>query len=598
MGLLRHSIRSKLIVMMLISTLLPIATSIVITHLYTKESLRHRAIMENNKLISEGKTNISNYLDDLNKSSLILYSNKTLENIMTNGMSDERDESYIYSAMQLMSEAVGDIYQVYLSINRDSNAFLMKQNAYGRGRSDMNPSEETSPAPYAAWMEPTHPSKSYHIPTFAPDKPELVFTFHRPLYRVPNPKQEGLVSIDVKLDALRKLSASLYEEGKEQLYIIDRSGTVIFDAEGTSSGQMMNEEWMKDIWAGEPSSGSMEWSQSDSGVVIYSRIAGPVVDWMIVKRIPDSHLYESARQLTRINTLVAVISLVIATGAILSVSIRFSEPLKKLIRSMNKIQAGKLDEPIDVNRKDEFGILAVRFRTMMTTINQLILREYKQDLANKTMQLKMLQAQINPHFLNNALQMIGNTALENNAAPVYSLISSLGQMMHYSMNTEEATVPLFKEIDYVNYYLVLQQERFINKLEVEMDIDERTKDIMVPKMIVQPLVENYFKHGFHTIVETGVLRIVTRLENEVLIIIVEDNGAGMPKERLARLQDRLSDPRPNPIKGQEGNVGLLNVITRLRLYCGEDASMIVTAVQPHGIRTTLIIPIKHKEELA
>ncbi|MCP3776036.1 histidine kinase [Paenibacillus sp. MZ04-78.2] len=170
-----------------------------------------------------------------------------------------------------------------------------------------------------------------------------------------------------------------------------------------------------------------------------------------VKRIPGDYLYGHARTLTMINTVIAVLSLSVATAAVLYVSIRFTHPIKQLIRSMSKIQSGQLEERIEIVRNDEFGILAKKFRTMMETINDLIFREYKLKLANKTTQLKMLQAQVNPHFINNALQSIGASALDNDAPEVYELVSSLGRMMHYSMNTKDTIVPLSQELAYVEH---------------------------------------------------------------------------------------------------------------------------------------------------
>jgi len=276
--------------------------------------------------------------------------------------------------------------------------------------------------------------------------------------------------------------------------------------------------------------------------------------------------------------------------AVLLVTIRFTEHLKELIRKINRIEAGHLDEPIEIKSEDEIGVLARRFKMMMRTINDLILREYKLDLANKNNQLKMLQAQINPHFINNSLQSIGSLALEHHAPKVYSLISTLGQMMHYSMDMEETVVPLAKEIEYVNYYLLLQKQRFDDKLQVDFKLQDETLPLLMPKMIVQPIVENFFKHGYHTSDEIGSLKLTTVIEDETVLLIVEDNGSGIPEERLQRLRREMANSDYSIVERGE-SIGLINVLTRLRLYYGDRANLSLNNLEPHGLQVVLRFPL-------
>jgi two-component system sensor histidine kinase YesM len=585
MRFFQKSIRHKLTVLLLISTIVPIVSSIAITDTYTKESLKERAIEENTHLISEGKANIINYLDTVKNASLTIYSNATLDSILTNGWADYQSESYIFTIMQIVSRSASDIYQVYLNISDTRSSYVLSQNNFKRGPILYQSPTNKTTAPYEVYTERTHRSHDYGIIQAPMAIPEMVFTIHRPFYRVPSNEQIGLLSIDVKLEALSKLTAQLYEKNNEDLYILDDNGTVIYAVNESYMGAAPNEAWIKQVLARTDDTGYMEWNQREfSGIMIYTKISTSYLKWTLVKRIPYSHLYEYARRLTLINMIVAFVFLTIAMIAVLIVSLRLTRPLKQLISHINNIQAGQLEETIVINRSDEIGILAKRFRTMMHTINDLILREYKLNLANKTIQLEVLQAQINPHFMNNALQSIGNLALESNAPQVYTLISSLGQMMHYSMNTKETMVPLSMEIDYVNYYCMLQQQRFEDKLLVEFDISELTSSFQVPKMIVQPIVENFFKHGFYiTNKRVGVVKVKTMIENAKLLIIVEDNGIGVSDERLQQLRHKLSHLDESGERLGE-SIGLMNIMFRLRLYYGEQAEMELGSIHPYGLQ--------------
>lgn len=597
MRFFKHSIRQKLIVLLLLSTIVPILSSIVITYTYTKSTLKDQAIQQNARLISEVRKNIVNYLDTVSRSTLTVYSNTTLDSMLSYGLTSYQNDAYLFTILQLVSRSTNDIFQVYLSINEAGRAYLLHQNNFSRGPIAYAPPAARLVAPYELFTESTHRSHAYGVPQSPAPPPEMVFTIHRPLFRVPSTEQIGLLSIDVRMEALRALCSQLAEQDNQDFYILDETGAVVYANASPRIGTTPDEAWIRKVTAQRDAPGYLDWRQEDfTGMMVYAPIETPYLRWTLVKRIPDSHLYQYARSVALINTAVAAISLSIAMIAILIVSLRLTSPLKQLISHISKIQAGQLEAPLAIKRSDEIGIVATRFQTMMDTINELILREYKLNLANKTNQLKMLQAQINPHFINNSLQSIGHLALESQAPKVYSLISSLGQMMHYSMNTQETIVPLAREFEHATYYCELQQQRFEDKLAVECRMTPEAGDIPVPKMIVQPIVENYFKHGFDPgLKRTGRLLLDAAVQGDRLVIRIEDNGTGLPGDRLRELRQRLSRLDPNGAALGE-SIGLINVMNRLRLYYGEAASLALAAGEPYGVRVTLTVPLSIPEE--
>lgn len=245
---------------------------------------------------------------------------------------------------------------------------------------------------------------------------------------------------------------------------------------------------------------------------------------------------------------------------------------------------------MDAEREDEFGLLTRKITGMTRTINDLIVKEYRLELANKTNQLKALQAQVNPHFLYNALQSIASLSLRYNAPKVYDLIYSLGSMMRYSMNTERTQVPLRDEIEHVQNYVILQTERFGEEnLRLEIHAAEAALETVLPKMILQPIVENIFKHGFADGIREAVIRIDCKLEGQSrLVLAVKDNGKGISPERLEEITAGLrSSGRP-----ENEEIGLYNVLARLRLQFGSGAEMQLHNEEGQGVTVTLIIPLE------
>src|SRR5690606_32656020 len=208
-------------------------------------------------------------------------------------------------------------------------------------------------------------------------------------------------------------------------FLFNEQGHVVYASPSNGTTNTDSIDWITDIIEQEQTSGNFQYKDSSfDGIHVYERLPGPRQNWLLVKRIPYEMLYEDARQLTLINSLVLSLFLIIAVIATLYISIWFTNPIKQLIRYITHIEHGRFESSVGIQRSDEIGILARRFQQLMERLHQLILREYRLELANKTNQLKALQAQVNPHFLNNAVQSIGTLALQHADRKVYSLISS------------------------------------------------------------------------------------------------------------------------------------------------------------------------------
>jgi two-component system sensor histidine kinase YesM len=598
--LYRNSLRNKLIIFLLCSIIIPISTSIIISYMYTKETVRQESIQENTKLIYQGSTNLLNYLNRINQTSLLIYSDPRAENSLYKKITEsngnelaeaqeiERNLLFIYNTIE-------EIHSIHLYIARVDQSFRV---AYDLAR---NTSGQTYVPSIGQGkdirLEHTHISHQYGFDNkYSFDNPKNVISLHRKILESPTPNILGTFSIDIKTDVIAEISEMLYTEGQEEFYILDQEGGIIYSSEPYDTGSSLQEDWTVELLSLSSTTGNYEFTNDQfMGIHVYEKLSTPYMNWTIVKRIPFEHLYQNARQLAFINSLVIVLFLIVAVAATLYISFRFTTPIKQLIRYINKIETGQLDAGLDVNRSDEIGILAKRFHQMMQKLNHLIMREYRLEIANKTNQLKTLQAQVNPHFMNNALQSIGTLALQNNDKKVYSLISSLGKMMHYNMNTNDTIVPLSKEIDHVKSYLALQQQRFNESLEFYIDVDQIARSISVPKMILQPLVENYFKHGFEPSEGTGELRITCKLVDELLEINVDDNGLGMEPLQLQTMQSQLNRPL-NLIESQQSeHIGLINVLSRLKLYFNKESQITLSSNQPRGLKVKLHIPLNKGE---
>lgn len=161
---------------------------------------------------------------------------------------------------------------------------------------------------------------------------------------------------------------------------------------------------------------------------------------------------------------------------------------------------------------------------------------------------------------------------------MYTLVTQLSKIMRYGMNMNEDMVPLIKEINYTRAFLLLQKERFGENLEYSIEVDEIVQNVIVPKMILQPIIENYFKHGFGIRDGVGEIMVECKSEGNHISIIIRDNGVGVTVDRLKEILDHLEDEK-SMRDGIDTNIGLKNVYVRLKLYYGELASLQIKNIE-------------------
>ncbi|MFC5407016.1 cache domain-containing sensor histidine kinase [Cohnella soli] len=599
-----YSFRSKLIVLLLVATVVPICTSMVISYYYTKSSVTENAIRNTESTLSLGKMNLLNYMNAVNQSSLTIYSGiNQIGSLYTyiedlerqpgpNGVPDSTTlpPESLRSQLMNMLRTMKEFYKIHLFTLKDRMSML-QVNDYNRYL--YNPGY-VPPSENEVFIEPPHESHNFGMGNVIPlEGRPTVITFHRPIVRTPSDKVLGYVSIDIRMDLIESIGEQLQTPG-DLLYIVDRKGTMIYSSDKNQWGKKLDDDWVAHVRGTTLPYGHFDWKNDVfSGIVFYEKLQTRFMDWTIVKLTPNVALDKSARGITKINSLLFGLFLVVAVALTLYITIRFTRSIKKMLGYVKKIESGNLQQDIDIDDKDELGILARRFQSMMGTINDLILREYRLELANKTNQLKALQAQINPHFMYNALQSIATQSLHNGDQKTYSLITSLGKMMRYNMRTEDTVVELRQEMDYVVAYLKLQKQRFDDTFVYELDIAEETRQAPIPKMIIQPLVENYFKHGFTPRPDMAKIAVSSSLLPDGSVeISVTDNGTGMDEEKLETLRGQLAQAgRPGwAADASIAHIGLANVLARMRLHDGDAAEMIINNVQPFGMQVCLRLP--------
>lgn len=253
-----------------------------------------------------------------------------------------------------------------------------------------------------------------------------------------------------------------------------------------------------------------------------------------------------------------------------------------LVKEIRQIQNGDHMHRIHMNTNDEFDEIAHRINRMLDSVRELI-------LLNANLEIGQLEAQMNPHFLYNTLEIIRNLVLYDSERAEL-LIEKLVHILRYSVNRTYRDVYLREDMDYIQDYLYIQQIRFGERFCCSIELDETCMDCMVPKLLLQPIIENSIKYGFKE--KTAIhIRIHGQVEGNVLQIEVQDDGSGMPQKEAIKLQESMGNET-----NQRERLGLHNIARRLRLQYGENSGLQIQNYEGQGFKVILWIEQKQKGE--
>ncbi|WP_068775702.1 sensor histidine kinase [Paenibacillus sp. FJAT-26967] len=320
--------------------------------------------------------------------------------------------------------------------------------------------------------------------------------------------------------------------------------------------------------------------------------------WKLTMMQPESELYRDTEQVAMYTYGIIGISILLALWISWVVYSGIAAPLQKLSHGIKRFGSGKLNIQLENKRKDEFGYLTDSFNKMAQQQKHLIEDHYEQNLRLARTELKFLQSQINPHFLYNTLDSIYWTAKNYEADEISEMVLNLSKFFRLSLNKGRDVFPIGESVSHLHFYIRIQQIRFLENFEVEYRIDELTRDVPILKLLLQPLVENAILHGMDGKEDGGRLIIETRIEDGLLLLIVRDNGSGIKEERLRYIQgelERLNGRNYKLYSLEEDQIedlfGLRNVITRVKLYYGKEASLLIDSSEGEGTQTTLKLPL-------
>lgn len=430
-----------------------------------------------------------------------------------------------------------------------------------------------------------------------------VFAFGRHLYDFHTHQPIGVLFVEMTpkqvVSALSNLSLGAHSE----VYMLSKEGKVM----GSSGVTESESKLLKSLDVHQLQEHEVLVQEQSGTLVVASRPA--LADWQFISLTPSKDLNVELDQMKHYLLLVGSILVVVATIMATLVSKSFASPLKRLIHQMKQVERGNFHGVLNVNSYEEINILVASFNQMVGRMEELIGRIRAVSDSEKNAQLLALQSQVNPHFLYNTLDMIYWMLDEQGNERLGRVVLSLSHMFRYSSHWEEdSVVTLGEELEQIGHYLTIIETRLDGRLRTDIRIDESWLSIRLPKMTLQPIIENAVKHGLEPMHEAGVLRVYGEASGSTLQLFIEDNGPGMDEAALERIIRSLGESLPTgereqpslpavnntvhaegAVKVRQG-IGLYNVHQRLQLMFGEPYGLSVRSHEGQGTTIMITIP--------
>lgn len=424
---------------------------------------------------------------------------------------------------------------------------------------------------------------------------EFVVPLVRNIYRIPQRDKIGAMKILINVAGLKdllKINNNHELEDHMRVFVLNDDGFVIYDNKDSMTGSQ-HIGFDLSIFSNETNVGNIEWQEKE---YIYSFENSNYTNWNTTVLISNEYIMAAQKKILKYILAIGLLSVLLIAILSYFLSHHITKPLRKMMDTMNLVKDGKLNERMELVGNVEVDILSDVYNNMLDSINRLITEVYESKLTENDAKILALQAQINPHFLYNTLNIMKSISRIKGVEEVAEISESLASLFKYSMKHFKHPVPLSNEIDHVQNYMNIQYHRFSNRFIINYDIPSDLQETLIPKLTIQPIVENAFKHGLSDKKEGGVIEVIARKEGEMLVIQIIDNGKGVDPDSLRNILTRLSETNfMDKYEGGERGIGLINIQQRIQLLYGDRHCLKISSVENEGFMVTVEIPyMTHK----
>lgn len=398
----------------------------------------------------------------------------------------------------------------------------------------------------------------------------------------------GVILLDLSMGFLDSIVAEAALSPQASVTILDRTGATAYTSATATLATGIRRAVDSD--AREKGSVLLRDGGADH-LAIFNTSA--VTGWRIVTSLPYPAVSGDTRRLLAFSSAILVVGLVLSGIAAGRFSRAVVRPLVSLHAAFSRLGSGDFSVRLGSKAGGEIGDLLRRFDQTVATMGALIRERYEERIARQEAEFRFLQAQINPHFLFNSLQVISTLASRRGASEIAAVAQSLARILRYSLEDNHRVVSIGREVENARCYLEVQKTRFGSRLDYRIQVPDEVGRCAIVKLVLQPILENAIRHGLEGKERGGTIEVRGELREGRIAIEVSDDGVGMSPRRLREVMGALEVEGGDAGGDRGGTIGLRNINTRLKLAFGADAHIAIGSREGHGTSVRITVPARH-----
>ncbi len=571
--------RSKLTYYLVITICLTVLIVVSFSYTVTSRSIKQQAKDMTMLQLQQNTSNLEDYLQNIESTPDSIVTDRSLQEYLSKPDEDNLDFSTtvddVYRSMSNIIGSKRDILYVFLYKAMDNNVLYLGPTKAG---------QESDFSNVSGYLAKRDISGSPIRVGFRQDpiiRKRYTLTIYQPIfdiYRIKRPI--GMLGISVTEDVVARFYSNSKRELPLETFIMNGQGMIVSHTDKTRISTAAQLDEILDKHDGSAEIGGK--------LVVYKYIKD--WDWYVVGTLPISYLLRDNNVMLLAILVIVIITIILASFISMIISRHLLRPFNDLIYRMSMVSKGDLTTRINLSEHGyDFEQVSKGFNLMVEQINVLMKKIYDEQRQLKEIEFKALQSQINPHFLYNTLESIHWQALLYGHHEISTMVKALAGFYRISLSKGEAIIPMKSESQHVENYLTIQEMRYKDNMESYIDIPEEFLEVMIPKMTLQPLVENSIYHGLRIKQSKGFIKITAVRDGDDLIVKVIDNGVGMVPDQLQSLNRTLED------NDSGVGYGVRNVHRRIKLFYGNPYGLFYESNEYGGVTVNVRLHLNPTE---
>lgn len=544
--------RSKITYFIVITICITVLIIVAFSYTITSRSIKEQAKNMTMQQLEQNTLNLEDYLKNIESTPDNIINDKSLQEYLSNADKDNLEfTEKVDDVYKLMSNILGskrNILYVYVYKLLNGKELYLGPTKAG------NKSDFSTGIGYLSKPDVTGSPMRTSFRKDPVINKEYTLSVYRPIFDIYRIRQPiGILGISVSEDVVARFYSHSNTNLPLETFIMDGNGMIISHM---NKNRIYADAGLKNIVHKQDGS-----KEINGKLVVYKYVKD--WDWYVVGTLPISYLLRDNNVMLLAIFIIVILSFIVGIFISYGFSKHLFKPFDELIYRMSRVSAGDMETRISLpTYGPDFQQVSQGFNIMVEHIDELMKKIYEEQRQLKEIEFKALQSQINPHFLYNTLESIHWQALLCGHHEISTMVKALAGFYRISLSKGEAIIPLKSEAEHVDNYMTIQEIRYKEKMESYIDIPEEFYDINIPKMTLQPLVENAIYHGLRGREAKGFIKITAERDGNDIIVKTIDNGTGMTAEQIIRLNQTLEDNDPSV------GYGVRNVHQRIKLFLG------------------------------